>query len=968
MTKKPTYEELENQLAKLKKQIEFQKLSENLNKPGEGRFGKLMKNNGDVIVITDSEGIITYTSLNIEKHFGWQPEDIIGKSIFDNILDADLDIRQKFTETPHKDSDGAETIQVHFKCFDNCYKWAEITYANLLHDADINGILLNCRDISIEMQMAENLEKSKQEYWSTIENLHVGIVVYDNDSRVLYSNQEASNILGITTGLMSGKDLDDQQFRAVHEDLSPIKSEDYPVKKVITTKNPLINYVMGLIRPDKEAITWVNINAIPVFHAGNILEKVNVYFIDITEQKQSEKALILYSERNKALLKLNEMKGFKLHEIMDYVLEEAVRLTQSKIGYLAFLNEDESMLTMYSWSKTAMMECATTEQPREYLVEKTGLWGECVRQRRPVITNDYAAENPLKKGHPEGHVKLIRHMNIPVFDNSKIVLVAGVGNKFENYDQSDVEQLTLLMEGMWQLVERKRTEYALREKELFSQQIIENAPFGVHHYELTDDNKLIFSGTNPAADIILGIKNFQFIGKPIEEAFPSLAQTHIPETYRKIARHGGLYHEEELNFEQGVIAGSFEIHAFQTSPMHVTIFFSDITERKRAELELIQAKEKAEESDRLKSAFLANMSHEIRTPMNGILGFADLLKEPKLSGEEQQHYISIIEESGARMLNIINDIISISKIESGQTEVSLSEVNPNDLLQYLYSFFLPEAEKKCLLLYRNTKSSSNEIIINTDKEKVLAVLINLVKNAIKYTPSGFVEFGYEIKDNMLEFFVKDSGIGIQEKHQKVIFERFRQVSESIDREFEGAGLGLSISKAYIEMLGGKIWVESKPGFGSTFYFTLPLTDISKNHINMIDSILKSEIKNENKLIGLNILIVEDDKISKKLLIELTSKFGKKVLQATNGIEAIELCKKHTDLDLILLDIQMPEMDGYETCRQIRMFNKNIIIIAQTAYALEGDKEKAIAAGCNDYIAKPINPEELNKKILKYITR
>jgi len=250
----------------------------------------------------------------------------------------------------------------------------------------------------------------------------------------------------------------------------------------------------------------------------------------------------------------------------------------------------------------------------------------------------------------------------------------------------------------------------------------------------------------------------------------------------------------------------------------------DITHQKQVEHDLLIAKEKAEESDRLKSAFLANMSHEIRTPMNGILGFTELLKIPDLSGQKQRKYIGIIEKSGARMLNIINDIISISKVESGQMEVVLSETNVNKQIEYLYTFFKPECDKKGVHLSYQNALPDIVAIIKTDKEKVYAILTNLVKNAIKFTFEGSITFGYKKKDYFLEFFVRDTGAGIRSELKDLIFERFRQGSESITRNYEGAGLGLSISKAYVEMLGGKIWVESEEKKGAAFYFTLPIDE------------------------------------------------------------------------------------------------------------------------------------------------
>ncbi|MGY3793108.1 PAS domain-containing sensor histidine kinase [Aquimarina sp. 433] len=248
---------------------------------------------------------------------------------------------------------------------------------------------------------------------------------------------------------------------------------------------------------------------------------------------------------------------------------------------------------------------------------------------------------------------------------------------------------------------------------------------------------------------------------------------------------------------------------------------TDITDLKLYEIELNKLKDKAEESDRLKSAFLANMSHEIRTPMNGILGFAELLKEPVLTGDEQQLYISLIEESGARMLNIIRDIIDISKIESGQVKVFLSDLNVNEQVGYLYNFFKPEADRKDLELSFKNGLPDSDSIIKTDKEKFNAILTNLVKNALKYTPEGSITFGYELEDDFLQFYVKDTGMGIAKDRQKAIFERFVQADIENNYAIEGAGIGLSIAKAYSEMLGGSIWLDSTKDIGSIFYFTIP---------------------------------------------------------------------------------------------------------------------------------------------------
>ncbi|MEA4935645.1 MAG: response regulator [Paludibacter sp.] len=398
----------------------------------------------------------------------------------------------------------------------------------------------------------------------------------------------------------------------------------------------------------------------------------------------------------------------------------------------------------------------------------------------------------------------------------------------------------------------------------------------------------------------------------------------------------------------------------------------NITQSRQMMEDLMKAKEKAEESDKLKTAFLANMSHEIRTPMNGILGFAELLKEPGLTVEDQQKYIRIIERSGVRMLNIINNIVDISKIEAGLMDVKIQESDINEQIDYIYTFFKPEVEAKGIQLMHKEALSKNNAVILTDREKLFAILTNLVKNAIKYSEKGCIEFGYVAsagtgdEPETLTFYVKDTGIGIRKDKIDIIFDRFRQVSEGSNRNYEGVGLGLSITKAYVEMLGGKIWVESEEGLGSCFYFTLPYRTSSGEVVEKQNKKIFSD-KKKGKIANLKILIAEDDETAEWLLSTTLKSLSSSILAAKNGAEAVELCRNHPDIDLIMMDIRLPGMDGYEATRIIRTFNKKVIIFAQTAYGLSCDRNNSIGAGCNEHISKPINKNDLQKLIYKYFT-
>jgi len=388
--------------------------------------------------------------------------------------------------------------------------------------------------------------------------------------------------------------------------------------------------------------------------------------------------------------------------------------------------------------------------------------------------------------------------------------------------------------------------------------------------------------------------------------------------------------------------------------------------RKKAMEDLRNALEKATQSDRLKTAFLHNMSHEIRTPMNGIIGFSELLKNSELTEDKQQKYIDIISKSSTRLLNTLNDLMDISKLETGQVLVHNSAININEELLNLYEFYNPEVEAKGMQLMLSVEKQNDKLIIQNDRPKLEAVLSNLIKNAIKYSHQGNIDIGYSIKNKDIEFFVSDTGIGIPKNRQKAIFERFIQADIEDTKVFEGAGLGLSISKSYVEMMHGKIWVDSEEDKGSTFYFSLPLKYEEKNiPKSKFISAVKTEMHLSKKI---NILIAEDDDYAFQYLNIILDEMFNNIYRAKNGMEAVEICKKKPDLDVILMDIKMPVMNGYEATKSIRKFNKDVIIIAQTAYALMGNKERALAVGCNEYIYKPIKRIKLVKLLQNYFNK
>ncbi|MBW8331550.1 MAG: response regulator [Prolixibacteraceae bacterium] len=401
----------------------------------------------------------------------------------------------------------------------------------------------------------------------------------------------------------------------------------------------------------------------------------------------------------------------------------------------------------------------------------------------------------------------------------------------------------------------------------------------------------------------------------------------------------------------------------------------DITQRVKADFELkeridqiqqinndlILAKNKAEESDQLKSAFLANMSHEIRTPMNAIIGFSEFLLQPELSKDKLEKYVNIINTSSKQLLSVINDIIDISKIESGLLSIESELVNINKLMDELCVTYTHLVDLKKVKLICQLTHPNKLIQVKTDGNRIRQVICNLLNNAIKFTKEGKISFGYTIQENFIEFYVSDTGMGIAPENLSLIFNRFRQVKAANSHLNEGNGLGLAIAKALVEKLGGTIGVNSKSGIGSNFAFTIPYeTEI----VGTVEKPYETDNYNwEDK----TILIVEDEVNNHTYIKELLSDTNANTLDAWDGKQAVELVKNHPEISLVLMDLKMPEMDGHEALQLIKQIEPDLPVIAQTAYANSDSRKRAIKGGFDNYITKPIDSTLLMEVLNNYLT-
>lgn len=489
---------------------------------------------------------------------------------------------------------------------------------------------------------------------------------------------------------------------------------------------------------------------------------------------------------------------------------------------------------------------------------------------------------------------------------------------------------------------------------------IDNANIGV--YRIDETGIILYANLHAAA--MLGYAVQELTGMSLFEIDTVLT----PEAFRE---HRARTRQRRMNTIQSVQRrkdGS--VFPVEVTVSYFTLgkiqgsfsFVQDITERKEMLDSLIAAKEKAEESDRLKSSFLMNMSHEIRTPMNGILGFLSLLSEPDLEEESKREYIEAVNRSGRRLLDTINDIIEISRIEAGEVTANPVPVDLSEVMHYLLEDFRPQATLAGLQLTLAQHVTGFEALVHTDRTLLERILENILRNAVKFTRYGGIEFGSTIHEGILEIFVKDSGIGIPLERQDAIFDRFVQSDIGLTRSHEGSGLGLTIAHAYAQALGATIRVDSTPGIGSTFTISMPYQHTNPASVTADDD---RDTGESNIAAGMHILVAEDDPASYRYIEIVLSRIRARLTHAVNGEEAVRAFREGPRPALILMDIKMPGIDGLEATRRIRQIDERVPIIAQTAYTGHDDRERALDVGCTDYACKPIQRQELLRLVRIY---
>ena len=503
----------------------------------------------------------------------------------------------------------------------------------------------------------------------------------------------------------------------------------------------------------------------------------------------------------------------------------------------------------------------------------------------------------------------------------------------------------------------------------------------IKYKALIDNAPLAIVTINAKGNIVMiNQMMVDFLGSPSKEEtmkinvldFPLLKEAGVSAQFQKCIDTG-----EKMKFESDYISkwSKRMFYRLYLSPLKssrgrvigVLAIAEDISKEKRYEKGIIEAKEKAEETDRLKDIFLANMSHELRTPLNAIIGFSEFLKNADNLTPEQKEYVDYIDDSGTHLLKLINDLVDVSRIESKQLSFTLEKNKISDLMDPLIPVLrnqLTTFQKEHLEFIVKPYEEIKDVILNVDKSRFVQIITNLVNNAIKYTEKGEINLSCSVANNELIISVKDSGIGIPKNKQNIIFERFRQVEEKLSRKYEGSGLGLTLVKELTQLMKGKVWVESKLGKGSIFYVSFPIVP-ETSEVKKPQEETEDKASNDSKFKDdkFTVLLVEDNLQNRILIRNILADYNFNVLEANNGEEAIKLFNEAPYINAILMDLQMPVMDGIEATKIIRKTNRTIPIIAQTALTSPQDKEKALTAGCNDILQKPFKKDQLLLKII-----
>ncbi len=763
----------------------------------------------------------------------------------------------------------------------------------------IDGYIVDVTGIK---QNEIDLAKSTQILQTILDTIPLGVFWKDIELRYAGANKQFLYDTNVTLEELLGKTDAELRWKDKADEFMGIDRE------IIQTQIPKLNYEEQLITETLE-MGWLKTSKIPLRNEQGEIQGIMGLYENITEQKHMMQEL----RESEELYRMQ----FEEHNAIKIILDPED---------MQIININKAAIDIYGWSKEEFLSMKITDVDAGGQETFNRLEDSLKNNKKYFETIHRKADGTCMNVEVYGsdiYIKNKRYVHNIVHDITEKKLAEDkIKLQIRAIEQSPVSIVITNNIGNIEYVNPKFTEVTGYS---FAEVVGKNSNILKSGYQSTEYYKLLWDTIKSGNDWIGELQN---------------------------KRKNG-----EIFWEQAVISPIVNSNQEIT---HFVAVKEDITEKKQMLEDLIAAKEKAEESDKLKTAFLANMSHEIRTPMNGIIGFSEMLADTMVSEAKRKEYANIVVNSSKQLLSLVNDILDISKIEAGEISISIDSFYINNLLQEVYSFFKPQAVHKGLAFELVKAFADNNSLIETDKNRLRQIMVNLVSNAIKFTPQGLIQFGYTYANNTITFFVKDTGIGIPEHLQTQIFERFRQGEFETTKLYGGTGLGLSISQKLAELLGGHIQVESEPDRGSLFSFSIA-------HNPQLQK--KDEEKQLSASINFQkatILIAEDNDTNFQLLEATLSKSNVTILRAVNGQDAIDICLQNSAIQFVLMDIRMPKIDGIHAATEIKQYRPTLPIVIQSAYKANEERARALEAGCDDYLTKPIKKQELLACLAKYL--